>query len=287
MMYDSLASLCPGSCFFKVRASVRSWLSSKWLLTNRGWLAIFLNVISIPTPDSLDPTVFFFPEAIWNKRRLTKPFNISLRLLPLLPFSCILLRVRSTWSGWVVDIGTVSTVDVLVGRSVRTSAFSLLRKKGFMMRFACRILSFSYEDRSLSSLDFYKVKQLMSWGWTYLKKLSWDAIYWCYIFSNKNIAKKIGGKRRRNIYYSQTRIKCWRPISSRPGLQGHKIFADAIIKILISTKSIIDKNCYDQLFINKVVQIFPFQFDESVTKFYVVKVLSIVMEIFIGCGQIS
>ena len=79
-------------------------------------------------------------------------------------------------------------------------------------------------------------------------------------------------------YYSQTRIKCSRPISSLPGLQGYKIFADAIIKILISTKSISDKNCYDQLFINKVVQIFTFQFDESVTKFYVVKVLAILMK---------
>ena len=78
--------------------------------------------------------------------------------------------------------------------------------------------------------------------------------------------------------YSQTRIKCSQPISSLRGLQGHKIFAGAIIKILISTKSISDKNCYDQLFINKVVQIFTFQFDESVTKFYVAKVLSILMK---------
>ena len=53
-------------------------------------------------------------------------------------------------------------------------------------------------------------------------------------------------------YYSQTRIKCSRPISSLRGLQGHKIFADAIIKILIATKSIIGKNCHDQLFINEV-----------------------------------
>ena len=57
-----------------------------------------------------------------------------------------------------------------------------------------------------------------------------------------------------------------------------KISADAIIKILIPTKSIIEKNCYDQLFINEVVKIFTFQFDESVTKFYVVKVLSILMK---------
>ena len=78
--------------------------------------------------------------------------------------------------------------------------------------------------------------------------------------------------------YSQTRIKCSRPISSLRGLQGHKIFADAIIKILIATKSIIGKNCHDQLFINEVVKIFTFQFDESVTKFYVVKVLLILMK---------
>ena len=80
------------------------------------------------------------------------------------------------------------------------------------------------------------------------------------------------------FFYSQTRIKCSRPISSLLGLQGQNFFADAIIKILISTKSISDENCYDQLFINKVVQIFTFQFDESVAKFYVVKVLSILMK---------
>ena len=80
------------------------------------------------------------------------------------------------------------------------------------------------------------------------------------------------------MVYSQTRIKCSRPISSLRGLQGHKIFADAIIKILIATKSIIGKNCHDQLFINEVVKIFTFQFDESVTKFYVVKVLLILMK---------
>ena len=57
-----------------------------------------------------------------------------------------------------------------------------------------------------------------------------------------------------------------------------KLFADAIIKILIPTKSISDKNCYDQLFINEVVKILTFQFDESVTKFYVVKVLLILMK---------
>ena len=39
--------------------------------------------------------------------------------------------------------------------------------------------------------------------------------------------------------------------------QGQKKFADAIIKILIPTKSISDKNCCDQLFtsINEVVDI--------------------------------
>ena len=79
-------------------------------------------------------------------------------------------------------------------------------------------------------------------------------------------------------YYSETRIKCSRPISSLPGLQGQKFFADAIIKILIPTKSISDKNWYEQLLINEVVKIFTFQFDESVTKFYVVKVLLILMK---------
>ena len=83
--------------------------------------------------------------------------------------------------------------------------------------------------------------------------------------------------RKRNDY-SQTRVKCSRPISSLPGLQGQKNLADAIIKILIPTKCISDKNCYDQLFINEVVKIFMFQFDESVTKFYVVKVLLILMK---------
>ena len=79
------------------------------------------------------------------------------------------------------------------------------------------------------------------------------------------------------IYYSQNHVKCSRPLCSLPGLQGQTIFADAIIKILIPTKYISDKNCYDQLFINKVV-LFTFQFDESVTKFYVVKVLLILMK---------
>ena len=77
------------------------------------------------------------------------------------------------------------------------------------------------------------------------------------------------------LHYSQTRIKCLRPIPSIPGLQGQIFFAETLIKILIPTKYIIDKNCYDQLFINKNVQIFTFQFDERVIKFYVVKVLLI------------
>ena len=79
------------------------------------------------------------------------------------------------------------------------------------------------------------------------------------------------------LYYSQTCEKCSQPISSLRGHQGQNFFADTIIKILIPTKSICDKNCCDQLFINKVVQIFTFQFDESVTK-NVVKVLSILMK---------
>ena len=80
------------------------------------------------------------------------------------------------------------------------------------------------------------------------------------------------------LMYSQTCEKCSRPISSLRGLRGQKIFADAIIKILIPTKSISDKNCYDQLFINEVVKVFTFQFGESVTKFYVVKVILILMK---------
>ena len=77
--------------------------------------------------------------------------------------------------------------------------------------------------------------------------------------------------------YSQTREKCSRPISSLRDLQGQKFFADAIIKILIPTKSISDKNWYDQLH-NEVVKFFTFQFGKSVTKFYVVKVLLILMK---------
>ena len=57
-----------------------------------------------------------------------------------------------------------------------------------------------------------------------------------------------------------------------------KIFADAIIKILIHTKSIIEKKMLRPTFFYEVEKIFTFQFDESVTKFYVVKVLSILMK---------
>ena len=39
--------------------------------------------------------------------------------------------------------------------------------------------------------------------------------------------------RKRFCKYSQTREKCLRPITSLRGLQGQKLFADAIIKILI------------------------------------------------------
>ena len=78
--------------------------------------------------------------------------------------------------------------------------------------------------------------------------------------------------------YSQKHVQCSRPLCSLPGLQGPKIFADAIINFLIPFKSISDKNSYGQLFINEVVKIFTFQFGESVTKFYIVKVLLILMK---------
>ena len=78
--------------------------------------------------------------------------------------------------------------------------------------------------------------------------------------------------------YSQTREKCSRPISSLRGLHGPKILANAIIRFLVPFKYISDKNWYNQLFINEVVKIFTFQFGESVTKFYVVKVLLILMK---------
>ena len=48
------------------------------------------------------------------------------------------------------------------------------------------------------------------------------------------------------------------------------------LRFRTATKSIIGKNCHDQLFINEVVKIFTFQFDESV-KIFVVKVLLILM----------
>ena len=78
--------------------------------------------------------------------------------------------------------------------------------------------------------------------------------------------------------YSQNHVKCSRPLCSLPGLQGPKFFADAIINFLIPFKSISDENSYDQLFINEVVKIFTFQFDESVIKFYLVKVFQILMK---------
>ena len=43
-------------------------------------------------------------------------------------------------------------------------------------------------------------------------------------------------------------------------------------------KSISDENSYDQLFINEVVKIFTFQFDESVIKFYLVQIFQILMK---------
>ena len=90
-----------------------------------------------------------------------------------------------------------------------------------------------------------------------------------------------------NGHYSQNHVKCSRPLCSLPGLQGQKNFADAIINILIPTKSIIEKNCYDQLFINEVVKIFTFHFDESVIKFLFSKSFSDFDEILVSCAQIS
>ena len=73
MMKDSLASLCEGSRF-KTLAMARSWPSSKWCRTKRGWLAIFRRFISIPTPDSFCLAAnFFFPAAIWNVVESKKP----------------------------------------------------------------------------------------------------------------------------------------------------------------------------------------------------------------------
>ena len=80
--------------------------------------------------------------------------------------------------------------------------------------------------------------------------------------------------------YSQNHVKCSRPLCILPGLQGQKNFADAIINFLIPFKFISDKNSYDQLFFNKVVKIFTFQFGESVTKYYVVKYIWILMNFF-------
>ena len=93
---------------------------------------------------------------------------------------------------------------------------------------------------------------------------TWLAIFSCSTLLNKSLS-----------YYSQNHVKCSRPLCSLPGLQGQKFFADAIINFLIPFKSISDKNWYDQLFINEVVKIFTFHFDESVIKFYWVKVFQI------------
>ena len=78
--------------------------------------------------------------------------------------------------------------------------------------------------------------------------------------------------------YSQNHVKCSRPLCSLPGLQGQKFFEDAIINFLIPFKYISDKNSYNQLFINEVVKIFTFQFDESIIKFYLVKFFQILMK---------
>ena len=80
------------------------------------------------------------------------------------------------------------------------------------------------------------------------------------------------------ILYSQNHVKCSRQLCSLPGLQGQKIFADAIINFLIPFKSISDQNWNNRLFINEVVKILTFQFGESVTKFYVVKYFWILMK---------
>ena len=72
------------------------------------------------------------------------------------------------------------------------------------------------------------------------------------------------------------------PWPSRP-----KIFCYAIINFLIPFKSISDENSYDQLFINEVVKIFTFQFDESVIKILFSKSFSDFDEILVSCAQIS
>ena len=69
-------------------------------------------------------------------------------------------------------------------------------------------------------------------------------------------------------------IKCSRPISSLPGLQGI-----AKKKLRMQFKNFNTyKTLIDQLFINKVVKIFTLQFDESIIKFYLVKVFQILMK---------
>ena len=49
-------------------------------------------------------------------------------------------------------------------------------------------------------------------------------------------------------WYSPARLKCSRPISSLPGVQGQKFFAVTIINFLMPTKFISVKNWWDQLF---------------------------------------
>ena len=158
MMYDSRASLCEGSRF-RILAIVRSWVSSKWCRTNRGWLAILRRFISIPTPDSfcLFTTNFFLPDAILRERATRHGrFFVSFHSTQFLTSAARFLY-RATLSKymvcWTWPMGTTSTLAVLAGRWVRTSDFNLRRKNGFIIRLACLIRSFSYEDRPPSS-DF-------------------------------------------------------------------------------------------------------------------------------------
>ena len=81
--------------------------------------------------------------------------------------------------------------------------------------------------------------------------------------------------------------KMFAPTLQPPGLQGQKFFASAIINFLIPFKYISDENSYNQLFINRVVKIFTFQFDESVIKFHLVNFFSDFDEILVSCAQIS
>ena len=88
-----------------------------------------------------------------------------------------------------------------------------------------------------------------------------------------------------SIYYSQNHVKCSRPLCSLPGLQGQKIFADAIINFLIPFSSISDKNSYDQLFINEVVFHFPIW--RKCHKILFSKIFSDFDEILVSSAQIS